>query len=1012
MAASVISPEGVMKMNLDQLCDVLETENIDYSCLEDIEEIRDLVLQTICCQEPSNNEETSPEQATSEVIGRILERDAKVKKMILDIYESVLTTFKLKTFENVLGSERSMRIATIECFIKELERKRYPIVVAGETSAGKSSLLNLLMGEHILPREVLSSTSCICQIINSEQKKAVVIDEDGRKIEINDVTRESLSKYLCVDRSNRKLKGCKSVDIYWPVPMLKEYAMFVDTPGVGESKEMTEKLLEYLPEALAFIYVINSSNAGGVQEDRLRYIFKKQHELEEKGISHKIDPECAIFVCNKWDQVLNSKEGEEKVWEEIARKLQACWPTERDVDITRQMFKMSVTKDLQRQEAGLGYSDKLQTLLSAINRLISTCLERRVRKHIERLQKLLNKLLTKATASLNFSRNSQKEKELMKKETETRLKFLQKETVNVKIKLKKKAKDKCRQIAEELASHLRDKETKRKMFNWDEDELPDCDDFEVIQFKAKEIIADKINYRITIWCFRHHIKDISYQLFDLFKKECKLMKSHLDEISQIVQGIKSPINDETFQQQTETSSDFDFSSPSFEFSPEEKIIIAATAPLWIPLIIGGTIVTIPVAIGSVIKDKIVEKMKIKQYRENKLEHMLKLAEEELKNYSADAILSVLRGTYLRKFMSVLEEVCEQIVPKQIKEDKELIKNMMKEDRDYKTLKLEYVPIEQKIKEIIGNLLYVKIKYLSDRQPLISKERSILGRGLFSQVHLCDVDIGGNNERCAVRKLTSSIQSDTYLQLSLAENMMKFDHQNIVKCHGIAIESTLNQDENLVIFMEVCDWSLADVFLCDKHPMEMCQCNSQRKSSCHSFTKNARNSKEYMDAFKLFTKTLKEILNGLIYLHKIGCAHRGLKLSNVLVKDGTAKIADTGMSELNLQKGIIIARPMYTAPEVLEGRQYSFSADIFSLAVMAWEMWYGRRVFSESFYSDVMFDYSSIKEHVLSGTRPKLDDTAGPPEDIQRIIKNCWVEEAVKRPTALQLIGYLKAAAPI
>lgn len=67
-----------------------------------------------------------------------------------------------------------------------------------------------------------------------------------------------------------------------------------------------------------------------------------------------------------------------------------------------------------------------------------------------------------------------------------------------------------------------------------------------------------------------------------------------------------------------------------------------------------------------------------------------------------------------------------------------------------------------------------------------------------------------------------------------------------------------------------------------------------------------------------------------------------------------------MSELNLQKGIIIARPMYTAPEVLEGRQYSFSADIFSLAVMAWEMWYGRRVFSESFYSDVMFDYSSIK----------------------------------------------------
>lgn len=67
--------------------------------------------------------------------------------------------------------------------------------------------------------------------------------------------------------------------------------------------------------------------------------------MEAKGISHQIDPECAIFVCNKWDQVPNKSEGEEeKVWKDIARKLQTCWPTERNVDITRQMFKMCVTK--------------------------------------------------------------------------------------------------------------------------------------------------------------------------------------------------------------------------------------------------------------------------------------------------------------------------------------------------------------------------------------------------------------------------------------------------------------------------------------------------------------------------------------------------------------------------------------------------------------------------------------------------------------------------------------------
>lgn len=71
-------------------------------------------------------------------------------------------------------------------------------------------------------------------------------------------------------------------------------------------------------------------------------ILKKQFELEAKGLSHQFDPECAIFVCNKWDLV--PEEEEETVWKDIARKLHACWPTRRNVDITRQMFKMCITK--------------------------------------------------------------------------------------------------------------------------------------------------------------------------------------------------------------------------------------------------------------------------------------------------------------------------------------------------------------------------------------------------------------------------------------------------------------------------------------------------------------------------------------------------------------------------------------------------------------------------------------------------------------------------------------------
>ena len=45
--------------------------------------------------------------------------------------------------------------------------------------------------------------------------------------------------------------------------------MIIDSPGVGESDEMDEMVIQYLPEAFAFIYVVNSSNGGGVQKDRV-----------------------------------------------------------------------------------------------------------------------------------------------------------------------------------------------------------------------------------------------------------------------------------------------------------------------------------------------------------------------------------------------------------------------------------------------------------------------------------------------------------------------------------------------------------------------------------------------------------------------------------------------------------------------------------------------------------------------------------------------------------------------
>jgi len=45
--------------------------------------------------------------------------------------------------------------------------------------------------------------------------------------------------------------------------------VIIDSPGIGESDILNEMVTQYLPQAFAFIYVINSANAGGVQRDRV-----------------------------------------------------------------------------------------------------------------------------------------------------------------------------------------------------------------------------------------------------------------------------------------------------------------------------------------------------------------------------------------------------------------------------------------------------------------------------------------------------------------------------------------------------------------------------------------------------------------------------------------------------------------------------------------------------------------------------------------------------------------------
>jgi len=62
---------------------------------------------------------------------------------------------------------------------KRLERQEMALMVAGDSSSGKSTLLNMLLGQEILPTSTIPCTSCICEIRYAPLPKMEVHHRNG-----------------------------------------------------------------------------------------------------------------------------------------------------------------------------------------------------------------------------------------------------------------------------------------------------------------------------------------------------------------------------------------------------------------------------------------------------------------------------------------------------------------------------------------------------------------------------------------------------------------------------------------------------------------------------------------------------------------------------------------------------------------------------------------------------------------------------------------------------------------
>lgn len=214
-------------------------------------------------------------------------------------------------------------------------------------------------------------------------------------------------------------------------------------------------------------------------------------------------------------------------------------------------------------------------------------------------------------------------------------------------------------------------------------------------------------------------------------------------------------------------------------------------------------------------------------------------------------------------------------------------------------------------------------------------------------------------------------------------MSTFKEAHVVKFYGVCVET------RLCMVLEFCEQgSLFDVLQCE----------------------------DFVLGWEMMFKWIKQAVSGVKSLHSWTppIVHRDLKSLNLLIDENNdLKVADFGLSRFvkgSSQTTLAKLRGTYAyaAPEVYFGEHYSFKSDVYSLAIILWELI--AKVITGSYhrpygeYTFICYDFQIIIQVAKNGTRPTIPKSC--PTLLQELVERLWNIDADSRPDSSLLFDIL------
>ncbi|KAH0794423.1 STE family protein kinase [Histomonas meleagridis] len=149
----------------------------------------------------------------------------------------------------------------------------------------------------------------------------------------------------------------------------------------------------------------------------------------------------------------------------------------------------------------------------------------------------------------------------------------------------------------------------------------------------------------------------------------------------------------------------------------------------------------------------------------------------------------------------------------------------------------------------------------------------------------------------------------------------------------------------------------------------------------------------------------DVIKALIYFHEeYKILHRDIKASNILLaSNGEIKVSDFGISRQFLTTTVftqsVVGTPYWMAPEVINGQKYTFSADTWSVGILAIEL------------ADFLPPYSTLSPIIATqkiadeGLNDQSFDTQKHSKEFLDFVSQCTKFDPTERPNLRELLKH-------